>query len=234
MLGRRGPAQAAFTSAEYRELGHMTGVALTVDNAELDPVSQEWLDTEGTFTARRNVKLTQEFAAREPDAAATRRITLRFLQSPVAILGDSRVEGITTARTELYRDDAGAVRARVTEEQRDDRVRPRAALRRLPRRPAARRPLRRARLRDAQRARPRAARRLLRWLDQARPDRHPRHQQARRRGDGEDAARGHRRAARPARDRRRRAARQPRRPPPAGPRSTASSARPARSRTARA
>src|SRR5215216_141940 len=56
VLGRRGPAQAAFTSAELRELGRLDGVALHVDPAdvELDPVSAEWLEQEGTFTARKN------------------------------------------------------------------------------------------------------------------------------------------------------------------------------------
>ena len=44
VLGRRGPAQAAFTSAELRELGHIDGVDIHVDAFELDPVSEEWLD----------------------------------------------------------------------------------------------------------------------------------------------------------------------------------------------
>ena len=45
VLGRRGPAQAAFTSAELRELGRLDGVDTRVDPAEvaLDPVSSEWL-----------------------------------------------------------------------------------------------------------------------------------------------------------------------------------------------
>ncbi|HEX6652321.1 MAG TPA: FAD-dependent oxidoreductase, partial [Thermoleophilaceae bacterium] len=45
VLGRRGPAQAAFTSAELRELGRMDGVDLRVDPAEveLDPLSAAWL-----------------------------------------------------------------------------------------------------------------------------------------------------------------------------------------------
>src|SRR3954463_11607581 len=40
VLGRRGPAQAAFTSAELRELGHLDGVDLRVarGDVELDPV----------------------------------------------------------------------------------------------------------------------------------------------------------------------------------------------------
>src|ERR671920_189388 len=48
VLGRRGPAQAAFTSAELRELGNMDGVAIAVDDVTLDPVSERWLDEEGT------------------------------------------------------------------------------------------------------------------------------------------------------------------------------------------
>src|SRR5215217_7053640 len=66
VLGRRGPAQAAFTSAEVRELGNLDGVDIRVDPdvVELDPVSRRWLDEEGTFTARKNVQLLREFAAR--------------------------------------------------------------------------------------------------------------------------------------------------------------------------
>src|SRR5207248_34639 len=83
VLGRRGPAQAAFTSAELRELGHIDGVELRVSgrDVELDPVSREWLDEEGTFTARRNVDLLREFAAMPADPNARKRIELRFLSS---------------------------------------------------------------------------------------------------------------------------------------------------------
>src|SRR5919202_1578603 len=54
VLGRRGPAQAAFTSAELRELGRMDGVDLRVDpeEVELDPLSARWLAEDGTFTSR--------------------------------------------------------------------------------------------------------------------------------------------------------------------------------------
>src|SRR5439155_15245684 len=63
VLGRRGPAQAAFTSAELRELGHIDGVDMVVDpeEVELDPLSKRWLDVDGTFTARKNVQLLREF-----------------------------------------------------------------------------------------------------------------------------------------------------------------------------
>jgi ferredoxin--NADP+ reductase len=94
VLGRRGPAQAAFTSSELRELGHMEDVDLWVDPAEveLDPLSESWLDEEGTFTARKNVEFLREFAARPARPDAARRIVLRFLCSPVEIRGDGMVE----------------------------------------------------------------------------------------------------------------------------------------------
>ena len=118
VLGRRGPAQAAFTSAELRELGHLEGVDLHVraDELELDAVSQDWLAAQGTFTARTNVALLREFAARPPRAGAARRIELRFLRSPVQIRGNGRVEAVDICRNEIVRADDGTLRARAVDE----------------------------------------------------------------------------------------------------------------------
>jgi ferredoxin--NADP+ reductase len=117
VLGRRGPAQAAFTSAELRELGRLDGVDIRVDSAEveLDLVSRTWLEEEGTFTARKNVELLREFAARPERPEAPRRIVLRFLRSPVELRGAGRVEAIAIRRNEIVRDDAGVLRARPSE-----------------------------------------------------------------------------------------------------------------------
>ncbi|HEX7299401.1 MAG TPA: FAD-dependent oxidoreductase [Solirubrobacteraceae bacterium] len=118
VLGRRGPAQAAFTSAELRELGRLDGVDLQVGpgDVELDPVSRDWLAQEGTFTARKNVELLREFAAAPPRPDAARRIELRFLRSPVEIRGSGRVEAIDVRRNEIVRDEDGALRARAVDE----------------------------------------------------------------------------------------------------------------------
>jgi ferredoxin--NADP+ reductase len=118
VLGRRGPAQAAFTSAELRELGHLEGVDLRVAGGafELDEVSRQWLEDEGTFTARTNVKLLREFAARPANDAARRRIELRFLSSPVQIRGGERVEAIDVRRNEIARAEDGTLRARPVDE----------------------------------------------------------------------------------------------------------------------
>jgi ferredoxin/flavodoxin---NADP+ reductase len=117
VLGRRGPAQAAFTSAELRELGHLDGVDMRVepDDVELDPVSRRWLAEQGTFTARKNVELLREFAARPARPDARRRIELRFLRSPVEIHGTASVEAIDIRRNEIVRTDDGSLRARAVD-----------------------------------------------------------------------------------------------------------------------
>src|SRR5215217_4538309 len=113
VLGRRGPAQAAFTSAELRELGHLDVVHLHVapEDVELDPVSRRWLAEEGTFTARKNVQLLREFASRPAPPDARRRIRLRFLRSPVQIRGTDSVAAIDVRRNEITRTDDGVLRA---------------------------------------------------------------------------------------------------------------------------
>jgi ferredoxin/flavodoxin---NADP+ reductase len=118
VLGRRGPAQAAFTSAELRELGHLDGVDMRVDtdDVELDPVSRRWLAERGTFTARKNVELLRGFAARPPRAGARRRIHLRFLRSPMAIRGSGRVEALDVGRNEIVLADDGSLRPRTVDE----------------------------------------------------------------------------------------------------------------------
>ena len=114
VVGRRGPAQAAFTSAELRELGHLDGVELRVDPQDLvlDPVSEEWLAREGTFTARKNLELLGDFAGRAPRDDARRRIELRFLCSPVEIHGSGHAEAVEVRRNRIERDEQGSIRAR--------------------------------------------------------------------------------------------------------------------------
>jgi len=117
VLGRRGPAQAAFTSTELRELGALDGVDTRVDPDDLvlDAVSQQWLAEQGTFTARKNVELLREFAARPARPEARRRIELRFLSSPVQIRGSARVEAIDVRRNEIVRAEDGSLRARAVD-----------------------------------------------------------------------------------------------------------------------
>jgi ferredoxin--NADP+ reductase len=99
LLGRRGPAQAAFTNPELRELGDLKRAAPVIDplELELDERSARWLETEAEPTARRNVALLREYAAR-PLGAASHRIELKFLRSPVEILGQGEDGPVTGVR----------------------------------------------------------------------------------------------------------------------------------------
>src|SRR3954452_2567524 len=68
VLGRRGPAQAAFTNPELLELRDMTGADVLVDpeDCRLDPHSAEAIEGEGNIAARRNVEILTEYASSEP------------------------------------------------------------------------------------------------------------------------------------------------------------------------
>jgi ferredoxin--NADP+ reductase len=116
MLGRRGPAQASFTTPELQELGELAGADVLVDPAELelDEVSEAALA--GDTNARRNIEVLREFAARTP-TGKPRSLRLRFLVSPVAILGDERVEAIEVERNRLVPDGSGSLRAEPTGER---------------------------------------------------------------------------------------------------------------------
>jgi ferredoxin--NADP+ reductase len=113
VLGRRGPAQAAFTNPEVRELGEMANADIDIDagEMELDKLSREWLDSDDAdATNRRNVEIFTGFSQRDPEGKP-QKIVLRFLRSPVEIQGDGKVERIVVGRNELQRDDGGRIRA---------------------------------------------------------------------------------------------------------------------------
>jgi ferredoxin--NADP+ reductase len=117
VLGRRGPAQAAFTNPELLELGEMTDADAFVDPAdvELDPLSKAFIESEAAHnTQKKNVEILTGYAAREP-LGKRRRILLRFLVSPVEILGSDRVEGIRFVHNELVEADDGSLRPRATD-----------------------------------------------------------------------------------------------------------------------
>jgi ferredoxin--NADP+ reductase len=117
VVGRRGPAQAAFTNPELLELGELSDADVIVDAAELErglAVHDE--RAEQDVTARRNVEILRGFAAREPTGKA-KRVVLRFLASPVALLPDARghVGAVELIRNELVEEADGALRARATD-----------------------------------------------------------------------------------------------------------------------
>jgi ferredoxin/flavodoxin---NADP+ reductase len=120
LLGRRGPAQAAFTHPELRELGELTRADVHVEPSELelDEHSARWLEEEADATARRNVELLRDFAGREP-GGHSHRISLRFLRSPVALLGEGEhgpVASMQVVHNRIEPDGHGGLRAVATGE----------------------------------------------------------------------------------------------------------------------
>jgi ferredoxin/flavodoxin---NADP+ reductase len=114
LLGRRGPAEAAFTNPELRELGELERADVIVDPAQLEGVPEP----EDT-TKRRNVEILREYAARPP-AGKSHRLELRFLRSPLEILGEGesgRVTGVRVGINRLRTADDGRARAEPTGEE---------------------------------------------------------------------------------------------------------------------
>ncbi|MBC7810315.1 MAG: FAD-dependent oxidoreductase [Burkholderiales bacterium] len=125
VLGRRGPAQAAFTNPEIKELGEMAAAEVIVrpQDAELDPLSVEQLQIEHDRTAEVNVQILMRYADLDENGNGDsgvehkpRQIHLRFLLSPVELIGTDHVEAIKIVKNELYKDDKGALRPRPTNE----------------------------------------------------------------------------------------------------------------------
>ncbi len=122
LLGRRGPAQAAFTNPELRELGELQRADVIVDPAEmeLDEHSAAWLESDGADpTNRRNVEILREYSQRDA-GEKSHRIELRFLRSPVEVIGEDDsgcVTGLRVVRNRIEPDDSGRLRAVSTGEE---------------------------------------------------------------------------------------------------------------------
>ncbi len=118
LIGRRGPAEAAFTNPELRELGELERADVIVDPAQLEGVV---VGDDGDATKRRNVEILREYAQRTP-SGKSHRLELRFLRSPVEVLGegeDGPVTGVRLAINRLVAGDDGRVRAEATGETED-------------------------------------------------------------------------------------------------------------------
>jgi ferredoxin--NADP+ reductase len=114
VLGRRGPAQAAFTNPEVRELAELARADVICDPAQAEAATEA-----PTPTAQRNVELFRDYAGRAP-TGKSHRIELRFLRSPVEILGegeDGPVTGVRVAINRLEESEDGRVRAVPTGEE---------------------------------------------------------------------------------------------------------------------
>jgi ferredoxin--NADP+ reductase len=100
LIGRRSAAQAKFRDIELREMGEMADCNCIVHPEEvaLNPESEAELED---AAVRRTMAKLREYAALAPDPAKHKRIHLRFMRSPVKILGKTQVEAIILEKTKL-------------------------------------------------------------------------------------------------------------------------------------
>ena len=118
VLGRRGPAQAAFTTPELQELTELAGADLVIDPAdlELDPASEAALEDD-TAIARRNVDLMREVAGQAADRASRRRSSSASASRRSRSSATARSRRSRWCRNELVPDASGSIRAVPTEER---------------------------------------------------------------------------------------------------------------------
>ena len=115
ILGRRGPAQAAFTNPEIKELGELAAADVCALREEMELGDGTFDESQDRSTARK-VALLKEFAART-STGKPRKLTLRFLVSPVELLSDEcgHVRSMRLVRNVLYKTEAGTVSSRPTD-----------------------------------------------------------------------------------------------------------------------
>jgi ferredoxin/flavodoxin---NADP+ reductase len=118
VVGRRGPAQAAFTNPELRELGELADADVIVDEAELEralAVPDPSIDN----TSEHNIQILRDYSRRAGGRQTKhQRIVLRFLLSPVELIADEhgRLTAVRLVRNELVPRPDGRLQARATEE----------------------------------------------------------------------------------------------------------------------
>src|SRR5438876_4982000 len=108
IVGRRGPAQASWTTQELKEMGELAGADVAVDPAELELDAASEAALEHDTNARRNMDVLREFAERAPTG---KPVTVRFwfFRSPVALHGEEKVEAIELVRNRLEDQDGRLV-----------------------------------------------------------------------------------------------------------------------------
>ena len=118
VVGRRGPAQAAFTTPELWGLGDAgLGLRVSAEEVELDAVTRASMPDEHAMAMVKAAEIaalpTEESAA---EGSTDRTVLLRFLRSPVEVVGDGAVSGVRLVRNELVADGVRGVAAVATDE----------------------------------------------------------------------------------------------------------------------
>jgi ferredoxin--NADP+ reductase len=92
-------------------------IEVLLEEVELDPLSQAELEEGEDRTIAKKVEILQELARRKP-AGKPKKLTIRFLVSPVELMADhtGSVAGMRLVCNELYRDKNGKLRPKPTDQ----------------------------------------------------------------------------------------------------------------------
>jgi len=120
LLGRRGPAQAAFTNPEIKELGELEDCDVVVKPEEvaLDSLSREALQKASDRATAKKVEILRSFAQR-PLTGKRRRLVIRFLVSPIELVddGSGAVSAIRLSKNRLVATPTGTLQPQPTGEE---------------------------------------------------------------------------------------------------------------------
>ena len=103
VIGRRGPAQAKFTAKELREFGELVDCnpIVSPDDLVLNPESEEELKDKANFGNKKVFALFCDYAQLTPDAAKSRNCIFSFLQGPVELQGNGKLEKVILEKNKL-------------------------------------------------------------------------------------------------------------------------------------
>jgi len=122
VLGRRGPAQAAFTNPEVRELGELAGADVSAQPEEVEPdeLTRQALERAPDRATQKKIEIIKEYARRTP-TGKPRRLVMRFLVSPVELRDDGTgaVGGMRLVKNRLYATATGTLQPKATDQVED-------------------------------------------------------------------------------------------------------------------
>lgn len=119
VIGRRGPAQAAYTVSELTGLIQTPGVEVAVHprEVELDTVTRVFLEANPHSMSAVKAELVRTLRSAEQNSLRPKRITLRYGLSPAQIQGDYAVRSLHLVHNELVSGPDGEVVAEPTDRE---------------------------------------------------------------------------------------------------------------------
>ena len=111
LIGRRGPLQAAFTLKEIQSLAELENIQLTLEEKE---IKSDNLSSYLNDNASKNIQFLKSLLDK-PLIAKQKNIWLRFLLSPIEILGEkNKIKAIRLEKNSLIENEYGNLQAKGT------------------------------------------------------------------------------------------------------------------------